>query len=433
MGKIKIQNASIITMTGKKDIIHNGDIYIDDDKIIFAGAAAEGPPGWQPDETIEAKGMVAMPGFVNCHTHAAMTLLRSYADDLPLMEWLSERIWPLEARLTAEDVYWGTMLCILEMIKSGTTTFADMYFFMDEVAQAVEKTGIRASLSRGMIGTAPTAQLALDETEQFISAWNGAAGGRITTMAGPHAPLTCPPDYLKKVMTLAERFNVGIHIHLAETRSEVDDVRKLYGKTPIEHVNDLGLLELPVLGAHCVHLTQNDIKILLNKKVGVAHNPESNMKLASGIAPVPQMLAEGITVGLGTDGAASNNNLDMMEEMRTASLLHKVSTGDAKAVPSYTALEMATRNGGKVLGLKDIGVLQPGCKADIILIDFEKPHLYPKHNIIAHTVYAAQSSDVDTVIIDGKIIMKNGQVLTMDEGEILENVQRCADRLVKEK
>ena len=433
MGKIKIQNASIITMTGKDDIIHNGKIYIDDDKIIFAGAAAGGPPGWLPDETIDAKGMVAMPGFINCHTHSAMTLLRSYADDLPLMEWLSERIWPLEARLTAEDVYWGTMLCILEMIKSGTTTFADMYFFMDEVAQAVEKTGIRASLSRGMIGTAPTAQLALDETEQFISAWNGAAGGRITTMAGPHAPLTCPPDYLKKVMTLAERFNVGIHIHLAETRSEVDDVRKLYGKTPIEHVNDLGLLELPVLGAHCVHLTQNDIKILLNKKVGVAHNPESNMKLASGIAPVPQMLAEGITVGLGTDGAASNNNLDMMEEMRTASLLHKVSTGDAKAVPSYTALEMATRNGGKVLGLKDIGVLQPGCKADIILIDFEKPHLYPKHNIIAHTVYAAQSSDVDTVIIDGKIIMKNGQVLTMDEGEILENVQRCADRLVKEK
>lgn len=433
MSKIKIQNASIITMTGKEKLIPNGDILIDDDKITFVGAAAGGPAGWQPDETIEAKGMVAMPGFINCHTHAAMTLLRSYADDLPLMEWLSERIWPLEERLTAEDVYWGTMLCILEMIKSGTTTFADMYFFMDEVAQAVEKTGIRASLSRGMIGNGPTAQLALDETEQFIDKWHGAAAGRITTMVGPHAPNTCPPDYLKKVISLADKFNVGAHIHLAETRAEVDEIRKQYGKTPIEYVNDIGLLELPVLGAHCVHLTQNDIKILLEKKVGVAHNPESNMKLASGIAPIPQMIAEGITVGLGTDGAASNNNLDMMEEMRSASLLHKVSSGDPKAVPSYTALEMATLNGAKVLGLKDIGFLQPGCKADIILIDFEKPHLYPKHDLIAHTVYAAQSSDVDTVIIDGQVIMRNGQLLTIDEKEILKNVQRCADRLVREK
>ncbi len=430
MSRIKIENATIVTMTGRDDIIPKGDIYITGDRISFAGPAGNGPTGWQPDEIIDAGGMVAMPGFINCHTHAAMTLLRSYADDLPLMEWLASRIWPLEERLTGEDVYWGTMLCILEMIKSGTTTFADMYFFMDDVARAVEKSGIRASLARGMVGTAPTAQLALDETEQFIKAWHGGAGGRITAMVGPHAPYTCPPDYLKKVMSLSEKYNVGVHIHLSESRSEVEDIRKQYGKTPTEHVHDLGLFDFPVLAAHCVHLSQNDIKILKEKNVGVAHNPESNMKLASGIAPVPQMLAEGINVGLGTDGAASNNNLDMLEEMRSAALLHKVNTGDPTTLPSYQALEMATRTGGRVLGLPDIGAIQPGYKADIILIDFEKPHLYPKHDLVAHTVYAAQSSDIDTVIIDGKVVMRKGKVLTLDEKEILTNAQRCAGRLV---
>ncbi len=433
MSRLAIKGATVVPMTGADAMIYGGEIGVEGNKIVFVGEAGTIPDNWGADEEIDARGMVAMPGFVNCHTHAAMTLLRSYADDLPLMEWLEQRIWPLEDRLTGEDVYWGTMLCILEMIKSGTTTFADMYFFMDEAARAVEKSGIRASLARGMIGVAPTAQLALEETERFIQKWNGSAGGRITTMVGPHAPYTCPPEYLKKVLALAEKFNVGIHIHLAETGAEVEDIRKQYGKTPIEYVNDLGVLDFPVLGAHCVHLTQNDIRILKEKKVGVAHNPESNMKLASGIAPVPQLLAEGVNVGLGTDGAASNNNLDMLEEMRSAALLHKVNTGDPTTIPSYRALEMATRNGGMVLGLADIGMIEPGYKADIILIDFTKPHLYPKHDIIAHTVYAAQSSDIDTVIIDGKIVMKNRKVITIDEQEVLANVQRCAGRLVGEK
>lgn len=428
MAKTLICNATIVPMTGRDMVIPDGEIAVDGNQIISVGLRGTIAPDWHPDETIDAAGMVALPGFVNCHTHAAMTLLRSYADDLPLMQWLSERIWPLEDRLTGEDVYWGTMLCVLEMIKSGTTTFADMYFFMDEVAQVVKKTGIRASLARGMVGVAPTGVTALTETDEFLAKWNGAADGRITTMVGPHAPYTCPPEYLEKVVALAEKHKVGVHIHLAETRQEVEDIRKQYGKTPIEYVRDIGLLDFPVLGAHCVHLIQDDIKIIKEKNMGVAHNPESNMKLASGIAPIPQLLAEGINVGLGTDGAASNNNLDMLEEMRTAALLHKVNTMDPMTLPSYQALEMATRNGGRVLGL-DVGVLQPGFKADIILIDFEKPHLYPRHDIIAHTVYAAQSSDVDTVMIDGKFIMKKGRVLFLDEKEILSNVQRCANRL----
>jgi 5-methylthioadenosine/S-adenosylhomocysteine deaminase len=433
MERILIKNATVVPMTGADNLIKEGEIAIEGNKIVFVGPKGTIPESWGSADIIDGTGMVVLPGFVNCHTHAAMTLLRSYADDLPLMEWLSQSIWPLEDRLTGEDVYWGTMLCIVEMIKSGTTTFADMYFFMDEVAQAVEKTGIRASLSRGMIGAGPTAQLALDETQQFIEKWNGAAEGRITTMVGPHAPYTCPPEYLGKVVSIAKKYSVGAHMHLAETKTEIEDIQKLYSKTPIEYARDAGLFELPVIGAHCVHLTDQDIKIIKDNNVGVAHNPQSNMKLASGIAPVPQLLEAGINVGLGTDGAASNNNLDMMEEMRTASLLHKVNQFDTKVIPAYQALEMATKNGGLVLGQKDIGVLAPGNKADIILIDFEKPHLYPKHNTIAHIVYAAQSADVDTVIIDGKILMKKGQLTTINEKEVLENVQRCAERIVGKK
>lgn len=430
MAKILIKGATIIPMTGAKNILENGEIAVEAGKIKAIGPAGTIDKNWQADKVIDANGMVALPGFINCHTHAAMTLLRSYADDLPLMQWLSERIWPLEERLTGEDVYWGTMLCALEMIKSGTTTFADMYFFMNDVAKAVEQSGIRASLSRGMIGVAPTAQLALEESEAFVRDWHGRADGRITTMLGPHAPYTCPPDYLEKVMNLAKKYNVGIHIHLAETQQEANDIMKEYGKSPIAHVNALGLLDLPVLGAHCVHVSAEDINIMKEKDVRVAHNPESNMKLASGIAPVPQMLAAGLTVGLGTDGAASNNNLDMLEEMRSAALLHKVSTMDPTVIPSYKALEMATVNGARVLGLnQEIGVLQPGYKADIILVDFEQPHLYPRHDVFAHTVYAAQSADIKTVIINGQIVMENRKVLTMDENEILKKVQERALKL----
>lgn len=434
MDQILIRGATVIPMTGPEDIIENGEIAIEAGKIKTVGPAGTVEKGWLADKVIDAGGMVAIPGFINCHTHAAMTLLRSYADDLPLMQWLSERIWPLEARLTGEDVYWGTMLCVLEMIKSGTTTFADMYFFMNDVAKAVEQSGIRASLSRGMIGVAPTAQLALEESEAFVQEWQGAADGRITAMLGPHAPYTCPPAYLEKVMTLAKKYNVGIHIHLAETLQEVNDIRKEYGKSPIAHVNSLGLLDFPVLGAHCVHVSPEDINIMKEKDVRVAHNPESNMKLASGIAPVPQMLADGIVVGLGTDGAASNNNLDMLEEMRSAALLHKVSTMDPTVIPSYKALAMATANGARVLGLeKEIGILKPGYKADVILIDFEQPHLYPKHDVVAHTVYAAQSSDIKTVIINGRIVMENRRVLTIDEKEILKKVQERALKLTGQK
>ena len=431
MPGILIKNVTVITMQGHDHIISDGEIAIDGDIIIGVGAVGTVKPDFKPDKVIDGQGYVAMPGLINCHTHAAMTLLRGYADDLPLMQWLSEKIWPFEAKLQSEDIYWGSMLCCLEMIKSGTTAFADMYFHMPEVARAVEKAGMRACLSRGLVGIGPEAESALEQSRQFVKDWHGAANGRITTMLGPHAPYTCPPDYLKKVIALADELGVGIHIHLSESRTEVDDITRDYGKSPVKLMLETGLLERQVLAAHCVHLSDEDIDILVQKGVGVAHNPQSNMKLASGIAPVDKLLKRGVKVGLGTDGAASNNNLDMMEEMSSAALLQKVACMDPMVLPSYETLKMATCNGAEVLGLeKEVGMIKEGMKADIILLNFHKPHLYPKHDLIAHMVYSAQSADVETVLIDGQVVMENRRVLTIDEEEVLKKTQEIAVRLV---
>lgn len=423
-----IKNCAVLPVTGPDDLINRGYLIVDGHYIseVKAGEAPEG----EFDKVIDGTGMVAMPGLVNAHTHAAMTLMRGYADDLPLMEWLETKIWPLEDKLTGEDIYWGTMLCILEMIKSGTTCFADMYFHMDQVARAVEETGIRASLSRGMIGVGPEAELAIEQSRQLVQDWHGQADGRIQMMLGPHAPYTCPPDYLKRVVSLARELNVGIHIHVSETLTEMNNIKAQYGKTPVQVLEDAGVFEVPVLAAHCVHLTDEDIEVLARHRVGVAHNPQSNMKLASGIARVTDMQAAGITVGLGTDGAASNNDLNMIEEMRTAALLQKVVGLNPQALPAYKALEMATVNGARALGFSDVGMLKPGMKADIILVDLKKPHLWPRHDVVAHLVYAAQASDVDTVLVNGKVLMEGRQLVGIDEKKIMETVQARVEELL---
>ncbi len=434
MERILIKGAVIVPMTGADQIIENGEIAIEGDSIKAIGQAGTIEASWKPDKVIDGTGKLVIPGFVNCHTHAAMTLLRSYADDMPLMDWLNDKIWPLEDCLIAEDIYWGTMLSVAEMIKSGTTTFLDMYFHMDQVAKVVEQTGIRAVLSRGMIGYGENAQLAVRENRELVTEWHNRpdADGRVTIMFGPHAPYTCPAEYLQEVKALAQELGVGLHIHLAETLVEVNDIIEKHGKRPIELMNDLGFFDdVQVVAAHCVHLSEEEIGILAEKGVGVAHNPESNMKLASGIAPVPHMLAKGVKVGLGTDGASSNNNLDMLQELRTAALLHKVNSMDATVLPAYQALELATVGGAKVLGLdQQIGILQPGYKADLLIIDLEQPHLYPHHDVIANLVYSALASDIETVLINGKIVMENRKLLTMDEKAVLRKVKEHTDALL---
>jgi len=426
---ILLKNISILPVTGRDSFMEKGYLIIDGQMIqeVNAGKAPDGTY----DRVIDGRNKVLMPGFINTHTHAAMTLLRGYADDMPLMEWLQNKIWPMEAKLTASDIYWGSMLAILEMIKSGTTTFNDMYFKMAETARAVEETGIRAVLSRGLIGVGPEADSGLQESRELVEKWHLAAEERIHFMLGPHAPYTCPPDYLKRVVSLAEEMNIGIHIHLAETRWEMEDMQKQYGKTPVELMESIGLFNLKTIAAHCVHVTDNDIFILKKNNVGIAHNPESNMKLASGIAPVPEMLASGIPVALGTDGASSNNNLDMLQEMRSCALLHKVNSMNPTVLPAYQALEMATANGAKALNLdNETGRLQAGLKADMILLNLGESHMIPVHDVLANVVYSAQASDVDTVIIDGTVVMENRKIITFDEEEVLNQAARAAARLV---
>lgn len=387
-------------------------------------------PGFEQATVIDGTNKLAVPGMVNAHTHAAMTLLRSYADDMALMDWLNKMIWPAEANLTAQDIYWGSQLAILEMLKSGTTAFADMYFIMDETAKAVEETGFRASLARGLIGNAPDGETKLAENIELYKTWHNKGEGRIKVMLGPHAPYTCNPDFLKKVKTAADQLGAEIHMHLSETEQEVKDCVTAYGKTPIDFADSLGLLDNGMLAAHCVHVTESEMNLMVTKKVRAVHNPQSNLKLASGFAPVPEMLKKNICVALGTDGASSNNNLDMLEECRMAAMIHKGFTGDPLAVPAKTALNMATENGAKAIGFEHLGRLEPGYLADIVLYDMEKPYWYPRHDRLSLFVYAANSADTDTVIINGKVLLKKGQPLYMDTEKIYAECEQRGKRLI---
>ncbi|WP_278674176.1 amidohydrolase [Acidaminococcus fermentans] len=375
---------------------------------------------------LEGRDHLAVPGWVNAHTHVAMTLFRSYADDMALMDWLQNRIWPLEAKLDGRAVYWGSLLGIAEMIRTGTTCFADMYFFMEETAKAAADSGIRAVLSRGLTGnSAEDGAARLEENTELYKNWHGAQDGRITVMLGPHAPYTCSPDYLESVIARSRELGAEIHMHLSETAGEVTDCREKYGKSPIALMESLGMFDGGTLAAHCVHVDEEDMDILARHGVRVAHNPQSNLKLASGIAPVARMLQKGITVGLGTDGASSNNNLDMLEEVRLAAMLAKVQSGDPKAVPASQALAMGTWMGAKAVGLSGVGKLEVGQKADIVLYNMDSPAWYPRHDRTSLLVYAASSADVDTVLVDGNILLRKGELTTIDLEKVTAEVGQC--------
>ncbi|MDY6029642.1 MAG: amidohydrolase [Acidaminococcaceae bacterium] len=402
-------------------------IIIADGKITYAGDDITKIPA--DAEILDGQGMLATPGMVNTHGHVSMTLLRSYADDMQLMDWLQNKIWPIEDKMRAEDIYWGAMLGIAEMLKSGTTCFADMYAFMEDVAQACAETGIRANLCRGLIGVVPDKDKKLAENNVLAANWQNYDNGRIRISYGPHAPYTCPPEYIERVLRAAADNNCEIQIHLCETKIEVENCTKEHGMTPIELMHKLGLFELGTIAAHCVHLTDSDMEILAEKNVRVAHCPQSNLKLASGIADVNKMLAKGICIGLGTDGASSNNNLDMLEECRITAMLHKAVSGNPLAVPAAKAWEMATSGGAAVLGFKNLGTLETGQSADIVLWNMEKPHWYPRNNKLSQLVYAAASSDADTVMIAGKVVLRGGKLVTCDEEKIYAEAEICARRL----
>ena len=385
------------------------------------------------EKIIDADGKILLPGLINTHTHLSMTLFRGLADDLSLDSWLNDHIWPMEANLNGDYCYIGALLGAIEMIKSGTTTFSDMYFYMEDVARAVEDAGIRAVLSYGMIdfGDAERRENEINQNMTLFNSCNGMANGRIKVFLGPHSPYTASEDLLKKVRELADEYNMGIHIHVSETQKEINDSLDEKGLRPFEYLEKIGFLGPDVVAAHCVWLSDEEIEIIKKHGVKVSHNPCSNMKLASGVSPVSKLIENDICVSIGTDGASSNNNLDLIEELKTASLLQKVSTLDPKVLSSDEAIEMATIKGAETLGLSDeIGSIEVGKKADIILIDTNAANMTPdSSSLSSNVIYSANGSNVDTTICDGKILMENKKLTELDENEIYAKARQAIKEL----
>jgi len=427
---IVIRNGTILTMDQENRIYENGFLCVTRDTISFVGKDGITPP--QGKKVIDAQGGLILPGLINGHTHAAMTLFRGLADDLPLMDWLNHYIFPVESRMDTDFVYIGTLLACAEMTMSGTTTFCDMYLFEQEVARAAHDTGMRCIVGEVLYDfESPNygpVERGLRYTEDLIRRWRD--DPLVSTAVEPHSLFTCSPDLLLACRDLAQSHRVPLVTHVAETLTEIDELRKKYGKTPVAHLHSLGMLGPHLIADHCVHLDEQDLELLHGSGAKVVHNPESNMKLASGIAPVPEMLRRGITVGLGTDGCASNNNLDLFAEMDIAAKLHKVHCMDTTVMDAVTVLRMATIEGARTLGLdQDIGSLEVGKKADIIILDTHKPHLTPLFNPFSHIVYAARGNDVSHTIINGKVAMEERKLLTVELPSLFEQVSEQANRV----
>ena len=431
---ILIINTTILPLAGgMPELIRYGYISIKDGKIAALGSMAEPDAAAAADTIIDGSGHLVMPGLVNTHTHAPMTLFRGMADDLPLMTWLHEHIFPAEAKsVNPEMVYWCAKLAAAEMIFSGTTTAADGYFLEGCVAEAFIDSGIRSVVAQGVIDFpapgVPDPGQNIAAAAEFIDLWQD-KNGLLTPAVFCHSPYTCSPETLKHAKAMARRKNSNLFIHLSETKNEVEEVLKQHGTTPVRYLENLGLLDKNTVCVHCVWLEQEEIAILSKTGAKVVTCPQSNMKLGSGIAPLKKMLDAGIPVGLGTDSCASNNRLDMFFEMDHCAKLHKVKDLDPTAMPAAKVLEMATLGGAGILGLeKDIGSLEAGKKADVILIDCRQPHLQPFYNP-GLLVYAANGGDVATAIIDGKIVMLNRKILTFDVDEVMERVRSLARKI----
>lgn len=426
--KTLITNGLILDMVGEEPNIKKADILIENNKIL----KIEKDITDEYDKKINAKSMLIMPGLVNTHTHLAMSIFRGYKDDRKLMDWLENAIFPVEDKLQPEDIYWNSYLSCLEMIKSGTTTCNDMYFGMNKVIEAIEATGLRAVVAWCL--TDDSIRDKVERTREYAKKYNNNPESKITIFTSPHAPYSCNPDTIKLCVDLAKELNTGLHIHLAETQNEVVTIRDRYDKTATEYLADLDVFDVPVILAHGIYISDSDIEILKkhNIKGGISHNPISNCKLSSGICDVVKLRKNGINVGLGTDGIGSTTTLDMFEEMKTAAYLQKVNTMEPTSIKAYDILKMATIEGAKVLGLEDsIGTIEEGKKADLIFIKTDKIHLCPENDICTNLVYSANGADVDTVMIDGKIIMQNRKMIDINEREIMKKVKKIAKRLCK--
>jgi len=427
-----IRDVTAITLDQEERVLPHAEIAIDGKDVLAVGQA---PPGFAPDEIVEGRELVALPAFFNAHTHAAMTLERGWAEDLPFERWLNEKIWVAESALEEEDVYWGAALACCEMVRAGIVGFADHYFWMDQVARAVEESGMKALLAwcHFGIGTVhEVGQKTFEETVAFVERWKGAAEGRIRTTMGPHSLFMDPPAVLRRFVEEAHRTKVGAHFHLSETHEQVESSIARYGVTPVAHAASLGLLDLPesTIVAHCNVVTEDDLVFLAEKGTWVAHTPKTYQKLAMEMPPVAQMLEHGVNLALGTDGPASNSDLNMLEVMRITGLVQKGVQKNAEAMPRTLLLRLATQAPAGALGFTRSGVLAPGRPADLILLDTSAAHWIPRHDLAAGIVYTAHPGDVAYVWADGRLLYRRGEYLTLDVERIRWEAERRAFRMV---
>jgi 5-methylthioadenosine/S-adenosylhomocysteine deaminase len=428
-----ITGGTVVTMDAQRRVIEDGAVAVRGDSIVAVGSREEIEASFESMKTIDARGALVMPGLINGHAHAAMSLFRGLADDLSLDDWLKKYIFPAEARNVTEDfVVWGTRLGVLEMLRGGITTYADMYYFEDAVARVTKEAGMRGVLGETIIDfPAPdnkTLAAAFTYTQDFLTHWKG--DPLIVAAVAPHSIYTCSEKTLQDAAALARRNGAPILIHIAEAPFELEQSRAKHGLTPVAYMERIGLLGPDEVGAHCIWVDQADIATLVHFGVGCVNNPSSNMKTASGVMPVVEMLAAGVAVGLATDGAASNNNLDMFEEMDLASKLQKISRRDPRALPAEQVVEMATIGGARALHLeKQIGSLEAGKKADLILVGLGAPHATPMYNVYSHLVFALKASDVKTVVVAGKLVMEDRKMLTLDEDAIFVKAREYKKRI----
>jgi 5-methylthioadenosine/S-adenosylhomocysteine deaminase len=427
--KILIENADVITLDPDGTVLRGGRIAIAGSRIAAVGDV---PPDFQPDEIVDGYNHAVLPGFFNAHCHAAMTYERGWAEDLPFDRWLNEKIWVAEAALTPDDVYWGAALAACEMLRGGTIGFNDHYFHMDRVAEVVAQSGMKAGLTWCVFGIGDEHEVGanLEGTLAFIDRWQGQAGGRLRLLLGPHSPYVCPPEFLREVAAAAAERNLTVHLHVSESQEQVDNSIVAHGLTPVAHLDSLGIFDVNCIAAHCLIVNNDDIDNMTAKKVTVAHTPITYMKLAMGVNDLSRFAARGINVAIGTDGPASNADMDMPAAIRQTAILQKHARRDPEAVPGDQSLRMATQNGARAVGFTDTGVLAPGMAADLILVDLDRPHLLPRHDLVANLVHAMKASDVTAVMVDGKWLYRNGEILTLDEAKIKAEAEKGAFRLV---
>jgi 5-methylthioadenosine/S-adenosylhomocysteine deaminase len=425
---ILIQNCDLLRLVdGQTKIDTPVDIAIEGNKIISVEPAGTTKPS-NNTQIINAKGLLAIPGLINTHAHVPMVLFRGLVEDVTIESWFNDYIWPLESNLTPEDVYWGALLGIAEMIEAGVTSVADHYFYMDHVAQAVSDSGIRANLSWAVFSH--EGEEKLDQTSEFIQRWQGKADGRITTWLGPHAPYTTGPEYLRLCATRAQELNVGIHTHVSETANQVKISLEEFGVTPIKMLAENGVFDVPTILAHCKYPTEKDFDILKKANTGISHAPKTYLKLGSGTAPVLKFLANGIPIGMATDGAASSNTLDILEQIQLMALVQKNFAGDSTVMTVYEALKIAFEGSAQVMQNSDtLGVIAPGRLADITLLRQDGIRTFPRFDPAANLLYSSRSSDVHTVICNGKLLLEDGRLLTIDKEQIKKEVSKRLERL----